>query len=92
MKISLSHDVERLIAEQLHRGRYQSADEVVREGIELLRESERQGKSLPASGVGKITETFTKLASTVPESDWEKVPADLSKNLDHYLHEGQKTS
>jgi putative addiction module CopG family antidote len=85
MKISLSQDVERLIAEQLHSGRYQSADEVVREGLELLRECERQRKSLPANGGGKFTDVFANIASSVPEADWEKVPSDLSKSLDRHL-------
>jgi putative addiction module CopG family antidote len=41
MKISRSSDVERLIAEQVRSGRYHSADEVVREGLELLQEREK---------------------------------------------------
>jgi putative addiction module CopG family antidote len=92
MKISLSPDVERLIAEELHSGRYQSADEVVREGLELLREAERQGKGLPTNGGGKFADAFANIASSVPEAYWEKVPADLSKNLDRYLYDGHKTS
>ena len=36
MKISLSPDVEQLIAERVKSGRYQSADEAVREGLKLL--------------------------------------------------------
>ena len=32
------------------------------------------------------------IANDVPDADWGKVPVDLSKNLDHYLYGGQKTS
>lgn len=33
MKVSLSPDLERLIAEKVSSGRYRSTDEVVREGL-----------------------------------------------------------
>jgi antitoxin ParD1/3/4 len=36
MKLSLSPETERLIEEKVSSGRYQSADEVVREGLERL--------------------------------------------------------
>jgi putative addiction module CopG family antidote len=51
MKISLSPDVERLIAERVKSGRYQSADEVVREGLEVLQE--REGKTQRPAAFGK---------------------------------------
>jgi hypothetical protein len=35
---------------------------------------------------------FESIANDVPGADWGKVPVDLSKNLDHYLYGGQKTS
>jgi putative addiction module CopG family antidote len=40
MRIFLSAEVEDLIAEKVSSGRYRSADEVVREGLELLQERE----------------------------------------------------
>ena len=92
MKISLSRDIERLIAEQVQSGRYQSADEVVREGLELLRERERQGKGSPTNGNGSFADAFVSIAGEVPDADWERVPADLSRNLDRYLYDGQETS
>jgi len=33
-----------------------------------------------------IWEIAEKIASTVPDSEWAKVPPDLSKNVDHYLY------
>ncbi len=92
MKISLSPDVERLIAEKVSSGRYRSADEVVREGLELLQERENEARRSPSNRTADFAAAFESIAREVPETDWESVPPDLSKNLDHYLYRGQKTS
>lgn len=92
MKISLSPDLERLIAEKVSSGRYSSADEVVREGLELLQERENEAHRPPSNGSANLAEAFGNIASDVPGEDWESIPADLSKNLDHHLYGGQKTS
>ena len=92
MKISLSPDLERLIAEKVSSGRYRSADEVVREGLELLQERENETRRPPSNGKPNLAAAFESIASDVPDKEWETIPADLSKNLDHYLYGGQKTS
>lgn len=33
-----------------------------------------------------IWEIASKIGTSIPDKEWEKVPADLSKNLDHYLY------
>lgn len=91
MKISLSPEVERLIAEKVKSGRYGSADEVVREGLGLLQERERQ-RIAPPNVSCDLVDAFEDIARAQPDSEWEKVPADLSKNLDQYLYSKQKTS
>jgi Arc/MetJ-type ribon-helix-helix transcriptional regulator len=91
MKISLSPDVERLIAERVRSGRYSSADEVVREGLDLLQEREKEAPRSPSNGT-PIFVAFENIAKDVPDADWDRVPPDLSKNLDHYLYGGHKTS
>lgn len=92
MKISLSPDVERLIAEKVRSGRYHSADEVVREGLELLQERESATPREPSGEAADFAAAFESIARNVPHADWESVPPDLSKNLDHYLYGSQKTS
>lgn len=37
-----------------------------------------------------IWEIAEELAAMVPDSEWEKVPRDLAKNLHHYLHGAPK--
>jgi putative addiction module CopG family antidote len=91
MKISLSPDVERLIAERVRSGRYRSADDVVREGLDLLQEREKDTPRSLSNGA-PIFAAFENIAKDVPDTDWESVPADLSKNLDHYLYGGRKKS
>jgi hypothetical protein len=52
----------------------------------------RRTRRPPSNGTANFTATFESIARDVPEKDWESIPADLSKNLDHYLYWGQKTS
>jgi hypothetical protein len=37
-----------------------------------------------------IWEVAEELAAEVPDSEWRKLPADLAKNLHHYLHGAPK--
>ncbi len=91
MKISLSPEVERLIADKLQSGRYRSADEVVRQGLELLEKHENR-VAPPRSPAGHLAKSFEDLRRQVADDEWAKVPSDLSKNLDHYLYGRLKTS
>jgi putative addiction module CopG family antidote len=92
MKISLSPDVEQLIAEKLRSGRYRSADEVVREGLELLEDREKQTHPSASDNAGDLASAFEAIAKQVPNAEWEKLPEDLSRNLDHYLYGAPKSS
>jgi hypothetical protein len=40
---------------------------------------------------GSILEMVSAVTSEVPEREWERVPADLSKNVDHYLYGSKRT-
>ena len=37
-------------------------------------------------GARSIEEILAELASEVPMSEWEKLPADLTENFDHYIY------
>jgi len=41
-------------------------------------------------GSGSILEVISAVTKEVPEGEWERVPADLSKNVDHYLYGTKK--
>ena len=93
MNISLSPELERLIAEKVRSGQYRSADEVIREGLELLQAKDTAVAHAEVSKESEsLADIFTSIANEVPESEWKLLPSDLSKNLDHYLYgSAQKT-
>lgn len=41
-------------------------------------------------GLGPVANTFAAISDSVPKSEWDKVPSDLSKNVDRYLYGGRK--
>jgi putative addiction module CopG family antidote len=105
MKLSLSPDTERLIEEKVSSGRYQSADEVVRECLKLLEERDNGGPPAPeknampeqaeptaekAQKATDLVELFESIAAEVPDSVWETVPRDLAQNHEHYLYGSKK--
>lgn len=91
MRTSLSPEVKRLILEKVSSGRYHSADEVVRRGLTLLQKQEEMTSIATVSSGSDLAGVFAGITADVPDAEWLKVPADLSKNLDHYLYETQKT-
>ena len=54
-----------------------------------LRIKEREEPSEKESG--SILEMVSAITREVPEREWERVPADLSKNVDHYLYGSKRT-
>ena len=64
----------------------------MREGLKLLEEREKETRRGPSNSAPNFMAAFESIANDVPDADWGKVPVDLSKNLDHYLYGGQKTS
>ncbi len=92
MNISLSPELERLIAEKLRTGQYRSADDVIREGLELLQAKEKGVRPETSSNSDSLADLFAAIAKDVPEEEWARIPSDLSKNLDHYLYGSEKTS
>jgi len=46
----------------------------------------RFGRSLGKSAARAIEDIAAELAAEVPAQEWERLPADLTDNLDHYLY------
>jgi hypothetical protein len=42
------------------------------------------------SGLPSFFQTLNRLHAEIPESEWAKIPSDLSMNLDYYLYGGLK--
>ncbi len=53
--------------------------------------NEKLGGSQGFQESGTILEMVSALTREIPESEWERVPTDLSKNVDHYLYGSKKT-
>ncbi len=51
--------------------------------VQTLKPSEKES--------GSILEMVSAVTREVPEREWERVPADLSKNVDHYLYGSKRT-
>jgi hypothetical protein len=53
----------------------------------------RAATDAPAGGDASskpLWQRIVEIGAAVPEGDWDKVPVDLSKNLDHYLYGAPK--
>lgn len=58
--------------------------------LEEPAEAESSGEFAPAPGTRPFWERIIELGARIPPEEWEKVPKDLSKNLDHYLYGAPK--
>jgi hypothetical protein len=56
-------------------------------GMETSDRAEPLAKKEPSS----VLDMVSAIVREVPESEWARVPSDLSKNVDHYLYGAKKT-
>lgn len=56
-----------------------------------MRANEKEESLETGEGLGSILEIASAATKEVPEAEWERVPDDLSINLDHYLYGSKKT-
>jgi len=58
--------------------------------LSILRDIHGRGKDenqgVPSSSAPSAWEIALRIGSTVPESEWAKVPPDLAANIDQYLY------
>ncbi len=63
---------------------------------QALRGSQRAAGASTEAGVSlgdsedSILDMASRITREVPENEWERIPADLSKNIDHYLYGSKK--
>lgn len=51
----------------------------------------KEGEEPSEKESGSILEMVSEVTREVPEREWARVPADLSKNVDHYLYGSKRT-
>ena len=56
-----------------------------------MRADEKEESLKPGDGLGSILEIAAAATKEVPEEEWDRVPSDLSINVDHYLYGSKKT-
>jgi hypothetical protein len=55
------------------------------------RANEKEESLETGNGLGSILEIASAATKEVPEDEWDRVPDDLSINVDHYLYGSKKT-
>jgi hypothetical protein len=56
-----------------------------------MRTNEEEESLERGEGLGSILEIASAATKEVPEDEWDRVPDDLSINVDHYLYGSKKT-
>jgi antitoxin (DNA-binding transcriptional repressor) of toxin-antitoxin stability system len=66
----------------------------VRAGDEVVIEHDAHPVAVlrPPASAAALDEVFAAIAQEVPSEEWERLPSDLAKNLDHYLYGTSKVS
>jgi len=52
--------------------------------------SDAEGAECASGSSRPLWQRIVEIGASVPAKEWDKVPADLSKNLDHYLYGAPK--
>ena len=68
MNVSLTPELEKFIAEKVESGKYRSAEEVIREGLRRLKESEEEEQN---GTHDRRREAPARLASVSAEKEWQ---------------------
>src|SRR6266850_7402808 len=56
-----------------------------------IRTNEKEGSLETGDGLDSILKIVSAATKEVPEDEWDRVPDDLSINVDHYLYGSKKT-
>jgi hypothetical protein len=96
MTIELPEDLERSVQAEVLSGHFATADDMVAEIVRryfLQRgqcppEPERQpaGEGLPSVSHKPVWERILERTAAVPDEEWDRLPADLAEQHDHYLY------
>ena len=89
MVIQLTPDQERVIGRAIEAGLIRTADEVVGVGVEAI-QRRLDERPLTNHTPRPIEEIIRDLAAEVPQAEWDRLPRDLTDNLDHYLYGTRK--
>jgi Arc/MetJ-type ribon-helix-helix transcriptional regulator len=94
MTIHLPPEIDRSIHDAVRSGRFASLDEAMTRAATLLLREIRQEQALPPAASQAradqsrkpIWERIQDLTADVPDEAWDKLPADLAEQHDHYIY------
>jgi Arc/MetJ-type ribon-helix-helix transcriptional regulator len=98
MTIHVSKDVENAINAAVQSGQFASADEMI---DKLVREYDQQHRQPPAATQSSPAQPATprrkplwqraaELRQSIPAEEWDKLPTDGARQLDHYIYGSPK--
>jgi Arc/MetJ-type ribon-helix-helix transcriptional regulator len=95
MTIHLTKELETNILAAVHSGRYASLDDAMCEAASLLIERLKQEQAQAQQPVAApkhtpIWEEFEKIAASIPDEEWAKLPVDGAEQHDHYIYGTRK--
>ena len=66
----------------------------IRAGDEVVIEHDARPIAVlrPPAQAPSLDKAFAAIAQEIPDGEWERLPSDLAKNLDHYLYGTAKVS
>ncbi len=95
MNVDVSEHWQRFIQDEIRRGRFASAGQMIDEALRLLKEHDHPSagstpKADTAAGAAApqkpIWEIAADLRMSVPEEEWAKLPVDGAEQHDHYIY------
>ncbi|HLN33190.1 MAG TPA: hypothetical protein VK395_36000 [Gemmataceae bacterium] len=89
MTIHLPEDLERFVQAKVQSGRFASEDDAISEAVRLLRLAEdRTGAKVggETSSAEPAWQRLVKAVGTIPDAVFDRIPADGSAQLDHYIY------
>lgn len=94
MTIHVSKDAENAINAVVSSGQFASADEMVERLVREYAQSHRQQPSASEAKPGParklIWEVAAELRESIPAEEWDKLPTDGARQLDHYIYGSPK--
>ena len=87
MTIHLPEDLKRFVQAKVESGRFASEEDAIAEAVRLLRlAEERPTAGQEPASLEPAWQRVLEIMDKVPEEVFDRIPADASAQLDHYIY------
>ncbi len=86
MRIHLPEELQLYVQTTVQSGRFASEEEAVTEAVRMLRQSEEVKRQSAVAGPEPAWRKVVELMKEVPDAVFDRIPADSSEQLDHYIY------